>query len=236
MTEQVSKQAVKIDFDTYKRKFGTKNKKTREYQVAVSEDVYNLLSEKERFGIAFTNEIFLSLMEDVMVAINAAILDGDKGSTLKPYKKLGINIKKVLEKSKAEDLFLTDRYYDIAPSPIDRDVFVSNPLVMSEKNVTDKISHVLASLGMFYRAINTKVGNDVYKTLINEKKKSITTIYENKNHNGTSVYYTILNAVIGIWQYRIRQYESHAKSLKLINGGIKNVRKSKYSTGRTGRR
>ncbi len=79
---------------------------------------------------------------------------------------------------------------------------------------------------MFYRAMSTDVGEDVCQAVINEKKGAIASLYDDKiTKNGTSSYYNILNFILNNWSRRIGMYESYSKSLKLINRGIRDVRR-----------
>ncbi len=64
---------------------------------------YDLFKTEDKFAIAFKNEISLALMEDVLIAIGACIMNGDKDKTLKSLKELGRTIKGVLVKHKNED-------------------------------------------------------------------------------------------------------------------------------------
>lgn len=212
-----------IDFETYKQKFGTKDKRSKERLVGISQDVYDMLNQENRLGVAFQNEITLALTEDIIIAIGTCMMNDDKDKRLKSWKMLGAVVKKVLIKHRKDDNGLNDRYYDISPSPEDRELFVNNPVVTAKGNLTHNVSAVLIGLSKFYRAMSTDVGGDVYQAIIDEKKKAIEMLYDNKHKNGTSSYYNILNFVLNNWGRRISTYESYSKSLKLINKGIKNA-------------
>ncbi len=78
-----------IDYETYKRKFGTKDKRSNEYLVGISQDIYDMLSQENRLGIAFQNEIVLALTEDIIVAIGSCMMNDDKDKRLKSWKRIG---------------------------------------------------------------------------------------------------------------------------------------------------
>ena len=212
-----------IDYETYKRKFGARDKRSNEYLVGISQDVYDMLSHENRFGVVFQNEIALALAEDFIVAIGTCMMNSDKDKTLKSWKRLGEVIKRVLIKHRKDENLLNDRYYEVSASPEDRDLFVNNPLVTTKGNITHNVSAVLIGLSKFYRAMCTDVGVAVYHAIANEKKKAVEALYDDKHRNGSSSYYTILNFVLNNWSRRMDVYESYSKSLKLINKGIKNA-------------
>ena len=207
-----------IDYETYKKKFGTRSKKIRDRHVSISQDIYEMLGKDARFGVAFDNETNLALMEDVLIAISTAMMNDDH-EKLKSWKKFGMLIKKVLLKFKADENCLNADYYRIAASPEERDLFVSNPI--EKDNITLKVCNVLTEYGMFYRAMSTDVGEAVLSALIHEKKDAVETLYQAKEKNGSSSYYSILTFVLSNWSRRISMYESYSRSLKLINGGFK---------------
>ncbi len=221
-----------IDYETYKRKFGTKDKRSNEYLVAISPDIYNMLNQENRLGVAFQNEIALALAEDIIVAIGTCMMNSGKevhisspyrNENLKLWKRLGEAIKRVLIKHRKDENLLNDRYYEVSASPEDRELFVSNPVVTAKGNLTHNVSGVLIGLSKFYRAMSTDVGVAVYHAIANEKKKAVEALYDDKHRNGTSSYYNILNFVLNNWSRRMSVYESYSKSLKLINKGIKNA-------------
>ncbi len=213
-----------IDYETYKRKFGTRDKQSNDYFVGISQDVYDMLSQENRFGVAFQNEIALALAEDFIVAIGTCMMNDDKDKTLKAWKKLGKVIKDVLIKHRKDDNDLNDRYYEVSASPDDRDLFVNNPIVTAKGDITHNVSAVLVGLSKFYRAMSTDVGLAVYHAIASEKKKAVESLYDDKTtKNGASSYYSILNFILSNWSRRISMYESYSKSLKLINKGIKNA-------------
>ena len=213
-----------IDYETYKRRFGTKDKRSTEYLVGISQDVYDMLSQESRLGVAFQNEIALSLAEDVIVAIGTCMMNNDKDERLAAWKKLGKVIKGILIKHRKDDNGLNDRYYEVSASPEDRELFVNNPVVTVKGDLTHNISAILAGLSMFYRAMSTDVGAAIYQAVINEKKKAVEALYDDKTtKNGASTYYNILSFMLNNWSRRISTYESYSKSLKLINKGIRNA-------------
>lgn len=215
-----------IDFETYKRKFGVRDARSNESIISISQDVYDMLSQDNRFGVAFQNEITLALAEDFIVAIGTCMMNDDKDKTLKAWKKLGEVIKKVLIKHRGDDNGLNDRYYEVSASPEDRELFVDNPVVTAKGNLTHNVSAVLVGLSKFYRAMCTDVGVAVYHAIASEKKKAVEALYDDKTtKNGASSYYTILNFILNNWSRRMSMYESYSKSLKLINKGIKNARR-----------
>jgi hypothetical protein len=213
-----------IDYETYKRKFGTKDKRSNEYIIGISQDIYDMLSQESRLGIAFQNEITLALTEDIIIAIGACMMNEDKDKRLKSWKRLGDVIKRILIKHRKDDNSLNDRFYSMSASPGERDFFIENPI--AKNNISSNISNIIGGLSKFYRAMSTDVGTAVYQAIINEKKKEIGALYDNKTvrNNGTSSYYNILNFVLNNWSRRIEMYESYSKSLKLINRGIRDVR------------
>ncbi len=215
-----------IDYETYKLKFGTKDKRSNEYLIGISQDIYDMLNQENRLGIAFQNEITLALTEDIIIAIGTCMMNDDKDKRLKAWKRLGDVVKKVLIKHRKDDNSLNDRYYEVSPSPEDRELFVNNPVITAKGDLTHNVSAILVGISKFYRAMSTDVGNAVYQAVISEKKKEVAALYDNKTarNNGTSSYYNILNFVLNNWSRRIDMYESYSKSLKLINKGIKNAR------------
>lgn len=212
-----------IDYETYKQKFGTKDKRSNDRLVGISQDVYDMLNQENRLGIAFQNEITLALTEDVIIAIGSCMMNDDKDKNLKSWKKLGDVIRKVLIRYRKDENNLNDRYYEVSPSPDDKDLFVNNPVITAKGNLTHNISAILIGLSKFYRAMSTEVGTAVYQAIINEKKKALEALYDDKHKNGTSSYYNILNFILNNWGRRISTYESYSKSLKLINKGIRNA-------------
>ena len=217
-----------IDYETYLRTFGEKDKNSGEYKAGLPKEMFDLFNKPDRFGIAFDNETYLTLMEDVMIAMGSCMLSNDKQSRLASYKKLAGVIKKVLEKAdKSDGTVLTDSYYENAPSPDERELFAENPLVTAKGDVTRNISAVLVGLSGFYRAMNTQVGRKVHQKLLGEKRKAIETLFEDKHKNGTSLYYNILGMMLSQWGRRMSMYESYSKRLKLISGGIRDARKSR---------
>lgn len=218
-----------IDYETYKRKFGTKDKRSNEYLVGISQDIYEMLNQESRLGVAFQNEITLALAEDVIVAIGTCMMNDDKDKRLKSWRRLGDVIKRVLMKHRKDENLLNDRYYEVSASPEDRELFVNNPVVTAKGNLTHNVSAVLIGLSKFYRAMSTDVGVAVYQAIANEKKKAVGELYDGPRSarqavNGVSSYYNILNFTLNNWSRRIGMYESYSKSLKLINKGIKNAR------------
>ncbi len=216
-----------IDYETYKRKFGTKDERSNEYLVGISKDIYDMLNQENRLGIAFQNEITLALTEDIIIAIGACMMNDDKDKRLKSWKKLGDVVKRVLIKHRKDDNRLNDRFYEVSASPEERDLFVENPI--AKNNISFNISNIIGGLSKFYRAMSTDVGTAVYQAIINEKKKEIEALYDNKTArtNGTSSYYNILNFVLNNWNRRIVMYESNSKNLKLIIRGIENARRNR---------
>lgn len=212
-----------LDYKTYVRKFGTKDKQGQ-YHVSISEDVFDLLKRKDRFEVGFKNEITFALMEDVFVLICSSIMTNDKDGKLTAYKKLANLIERVLTKHKDSPDVLNQRYYKVSPSPEEKEMFVRNPLVNAKVDVTSKIAGVLSGLAKFYRAINTEVGSEVFHAILREKTNVLNLVYDQKNKNGALVNYPeVLSFVVGEWTRRIQTYESYSSSLKLINGGIRNV-------------
>lgn len=216
-----------IDYETYKRKFGTKDKRGGEYRVGISQDIYDMLSRDVHLGIACQNEIGLALIEDVMMHIAECMMSSDKDTDLKAWKKVGDVIKKVITKYKNNECFLNDRYYKVSASPDERVFFVENPMIVNGDNKTLRVSHIIGGLGMFYRAVSTVVGAAVCQAIVDEKKKAIESLYEAKHKNGTSSYYNALNFIINEWARRIALYESSSSELKFINRSIKNARSGK---------
>ena len=211
-----------IDYEKYKLKFGAKNKKNDDRHVSISKDVYDMLSKDKNFGIAFQNEINLAIMEDILIAISAAMMNQDKDGTLKQWKKLGEAVKKVMVAHKADENKLNDRYYQVSAAPEERKFFADNPIVKDNVNITRNVVAGLIELGMFYRAMSTAIGEAITDLLIKEKRGALDELYKG-DKNGASSYYNILSFVISNWSRRIGTYESYSSNLKLINGGIKNV-------------
>lgn len=216
-----------IDYETYKRKFGTKDKRGKEYRVGISQDIYDMLSRDNRFGIACQNEITLALVEDVMMHIAECLMSKDKDNELKAWKKVGEVIKKVIMKYRNDDHNLNDRYYKVAVRPEERALFMENPMVIDGDNKTLRVSRVVSGLGMFYRAVSTDVGEAVCQAITDEKKKAIESLYEAKHKNGTSSYYNALNFIINEWIRRVSMYEWNSSELKFINRSMKDARTGK---------
>jgi len=222
-----------INYETYKRKFGKKDKRSGEYHVNISEDIYNMMSQEKRFGIAFQNEIHLALMEDVLVEMNRCIMTDDKDNTLKVWKKIGEFIKKVLIKNVESEINLNDRYYEVAPSPDERTFFSENEIPeevvingkLTKNDITITTASGLSELGMFYRAMSTDVGESVARAIQEEKEKAIEDLYETKRKNESSLYYEKLNDLTSNWRMRISMYETCSSNLKFVNRSIENVRR-----------
>ncbi len=210
-----------IDYETYKRRFSRKDEKGKRFPVSISQDIYEFFGQDSKFGIAFKNEIALALIEDALVGITTCMKNKDKDDELKSWKKLATVIRDVLIKYKTNDNTLNDRYYQVSASPDERKIFGENPpMIIGKENKTAKTTHALIELGMFYRAMNTEVGEAVCKAVINAKTKAIELLYNEKQKNGTSSYYHILNHIIDVWAQRIALYESYSNNLKLINRSI----------------
>ncbi len=210
-----------IDYETYKRKFSRKTEKGKSFPVSISQDIYEFFRQDSKFGIAFKNEIALTLMEDALMGICTCMKNKDKDDELKSWKKLASVIKGVLVKHKNDDNILNDRYYQVSASPDERNIFSDNPpMIIGRENKTAKTTHALIELGMFYRAMSTEAGEAVCNAVISEKTRAIELLYNEKQKNGTSSYYQILNHIITVWMQRVALYESYSSNLKLINRSI----------------
>lgn len=212
-----------IDYKTYKRRFGEKDEKNNEYHVTITEDIYDMFSRDKKFGIAFHNEIALALIEDALKHIAEAMMNNDKEGGLESWKKVAELIRKVLLEYKDNENKLNDRFYEMAASPEEKTFFQENPI--QENNISVNISRGIGTWGMFYRAMQTQVGEAVCQAIVNAKKKAVEDLYTARHKNGTSSYYNILNFLIILWGRRVSGYETHSKSLKLINRSIENARR-----------
>jgi hypothetical protein len=212
-----------IDYDTYVLTFGARNEKNNDRHVSISRDVYEILNNPKRLGIAFENEINLTLMEDVMVRISTAMMNNDKDDTLKSWKKVGEVIKKVLTEFKGDENELNDRYYEMSLSPSERDLFLDNPRILNGSIVGKKQAQGIVAFSKFYRAMCTDVGEAVRVALVTAQKKAVEDLYEAKSKNGTCMYYDALKETSSNWSRRIAEYEAYSSSLKIINRSVKNV-------------
>lgn len=211
-----------ITYEQYRIRFGDKK---NDYHVSISEDIYNILSAKSRLGIAFENEINLALMEDVLIRISSAMMNNDKNNMLKTWKKVGDLIKKVLLEYKDDENKLNNRYYEISLSPEERDVFVSNPVVINNMILGEKEARGVIAYSMFYRAMCTLVGEHVRIAIAKEQKKAVEELYDAKMKNGTTSYYNALKEIVSNWSRRIGAYESYSSELKTVNRRVTNVGK-----------
>ena len=143
---------------------------------------------------------------------------GKGGEHLEAYKKLGHKFKEVIRRhSEDSGYILSDRYYEYVPEIEERTFFRENV----GKKLANKIAAPMGHFEEFYYAINTNIGRDIRKILIEEKVNVLAKLYkQNKNTNGMSPYFTIIVDMEADWNNRIRIYERSSKHLKLINRSV----------------